>query len=186
MRGRTFFTRVSLLLLGGCTAITGASSLEISSEEASVTTGDDAAAPSSTTTNGDASAPGTPDGGQTDSSTGDVSIDASPDGEGGSSGPITETFEDSLSAPNDRSYGPFAVQPGTSVEVKTTGSGDVDLYINFGSPATDSEYACGSSLSNAIESCKKTAPSGNSDLWVLLTAFTDTNYKLTITYQPKP
>ncbi len=96
----------------------------------------------------------------------------------------TESFSGSLTLNQTRAFGPFKVKAGGTLKASTTGSGDIDLYVKKGSPASTSSYDCKSDGSSATETCTVTA-AGNADVHVLLKGYSAGSYKLTVSYTPQ-
>ncbi len=63
------------------------------------------------------------------------------------------TYDASLTQGQLVSYGPYEVAAGGSIEVKMTGTGDADLYVKRGEPASDQIYDCRPFSGNSNESC---------------------------------
>lgn len=96
----------------------------------------------------------------------------------------TEVFSGSLSLNQTRAFGPFKLKAGATLKASTTGSGDIDLFVKRGSPASTSNYDCKSDGSSATESCSVSAV-GNTDVHVLLKGYSAGSYKLTVSYTPQ-
>lgn len=113
-------------------------------------------------------------------------------GAGSDSGPCaaqTQTFTNQQVAKNEQKlYPPFAVTPGTQLEVKMTGagaaSGDPDLYIQFGQAPTRSSggYACRPYLTGAEETCALDVPAGKTQAFVMAHGFSAGSYNLSVTH----
>ena len=113
-------------------------------------------------------------------------------GAGSDSGPCaaqTQTFTNQQVAKNEQKlYPPFAVTPGTQLEVKMTGavaaSGDPDLYIQFGQAPTRSSggYACRPYLTGAEETCALDVPAGKTQAFVMAHGFSAASYNLSVTH----
>jgi bacterial leucyl aminopeptidase len=99
-------------------------------------------------------------------------------------GPVTETFSGSVSQGENKHYGPFSVEPGSTFTAQITGSGDADLYVKFGSPPTTSSYNCRPYLNGSNETCNLTVPSGQTEAYVMVRGYTSATYTLTVTYTP--
>jgi len=94
---------------------------------------------------------------------------------------LTVTHSGSLALNEWKTFGPYAVRPGTTLEATTTGTGDIDLYVATSGTASDTNYACRSWTSTANETC--TVP-GTTATSVALHGFTAGTYTLTIKYTP--
>ncbi len=95
---------------------------------------------------------------------------------------LTQTAAGNLAAGAAKNIGPISVQPGTSFEVVMTGSGDPDLYVNFGSAPTATSYACRPYLDGANESCLLTVPASAVTAYVTVVGYSASTYSLTIKY----
>jgi vibriolysin len=84
----------------------------------------------------------------------------------------------SLRQGKSASFGPFTVKAGTTVTVKTGGSGDVDLYVQTGSKPTESKYLCASKEADANEQCQVTIPAGATRLYALVVAREASDYQI--------
>jgi leucyl aminopeptidase len=95
-----------------------------------------------------------------------------------------EVFKGSLALNQRKSFGPFKVKAGGSFKASTVGSGDVDLYVKIGGPASDGSYDCKSDGASSTESCsvKLTA---NGDVYVQLLGYKVSNYRLDVSYTPQ-
>ncbi|MCV2359015.1 M20/M25/M40 family metallo-hydrolase [Paucibacter sp. TC2R-5] len=96
----------------------------------------------------------------------------------------TENFSGSLALNQTQSFGPFKLASGGSLKASTTGSGDIDLFVKRGGPASTSSYDCKSDGSTATESCSLGA-TVNSDVYVLLKGYSAGTFKLTVSYTPQ-
>lgn len=97
----------------------------------------------------------------------------------------TMTFSNqSVRRGEEKTYPPIAVKPGSMLTVTMTGSGDPDLYVNFGSAALRSRggYACRPYLTGAEERCALDVPSTGSSVHMLVYGFAASNYTLRVDY----
>ena len=67
--------------------------------------------------------------------------------------------------------GSIAVQPGQSLSVVMTGSGDPDLFVKFGSQPTASSYDCRPYQTGAAETCSLTVPAGQTQAFLAVNAY---------------
>ena len=88
----------------------------------------------------------------------------------------------SVAASANKNYGPYSVAPGTVFDVKMTGTGDADLYVNFGSAPTTSTYACRPYLTGSTESCSLTVPASASSAYIMVRGYSAATFSLVITY----
>ncbi|MFP2912522.1 M57 family metalloprotease [Pyxidicoccus sp. 3LFB2] len=96
--------------------------------------------------------------------------------------PVTETKTGSVAASANVNYGPFTVVAGSTFKVAMTGTGDPDLYVQFGSAPTTSSYACRPYLSGAAETCEVTVPAGSTSAYIMVRGFSQASFSLTINY----
>jgi len=96
----------------------------------------------------------------------------------------TETFSGSLTLNQTRSFGPFKLKAGGTLKASSSGTGDIDLFVKKGAPASSSSYDCKSDGSTASESCSVNS-TANTDVYVLLKGYTAGSYKLTVSYTPQ-
>jgi hypothetical protein len=184
--GLRFATRALPLVLTGCTVLSGLATLEGERRQA-----DD---PSQRSLDGpDASSPLA-----SDASTGTVpkppksGNDANgdlddPDGAPleADAGTVTLTFTKTLVENQRELYGHFRAKGGTAVEATTTGSGDPDLYLRFNAAATDYDFDCESDRSGADERCRRRVPANGADVHLMVLAWDNCSYTLTLTYVPE-
>jgi len=116
---------------------------------------------------------------------------AAPATGGGTSGtPKTESFAGQSVAKNaQKSYGPFAVTPGTPLEVRMGGSaatGDPDLYVRFDQPPVVRSYDCRPYLDGPAEVCAITVPANASRVFVMVRGYEQGTYDLQVTHTPPP
>lgn len=185
---RRLVARIAPLLLGGCTALSGVTAFEVDEgpNEAAQTAREEereAGAKPPKLSNEDG---GSSTAGEDDAGASSAGADAGADAGGGEAGgaPITVTFNDSLAVDDLKDYGPFVAAPGTKVTARTTGSGDPDLFLRFGGPATFGQSDCVSDSADATEFCQRTVPAGKPDVHVRVYGFESCSYTLTITYTP--
>ncbi len=103
-------------------------------------------------------------------------------------GPKTETFTGQSVAKNEeKTYGPFAVVPGTLVEVVMHGEanpGDPDLYVRFNQDPTTTAYDCRPYLSGAEEKCALDVPTNGTAVHVKVRGYSAAHFNLTVTHTP--
>jgi hypothetical protein len=76
----------------------------------------------------------------------------------------------------------IAVNAGEGFTVQMSGSDDADLYVNFGSQATTSTYACRPYAGGSAEECALTVPAGATQAFVSVQGYAATsNFQLAIT-----
>jgi hypothetical protein len=105
------------------------------------------------------------------------------DGEEASPG-APSSFSDSgrLREGEQHHLDPVEVQPGTSVTVTMTGSGDADLYVRFAGAPTRRRYDCRPYLETADEECQLTVPDSASQLFVMIDGYTASSYEVEASY----
>ncbi|MCC6807554.1 MAG: pre-peptidase C-terminal domain-containing protein [Deltaproteobacteria bacterium] len=74
----------------------------------------------------------------------------------------------------------LAVTAGQNLKVTTTGTGDGDLFIQFGSAPTASSKACSSEGSSSTESCEVTVPAGATKAFVSILGYSAATVEVTI------
>ena len=99
----------------------------------------------------------------------------SSDNNNGTTLPINQSLN--LSRGQWQHFGPFNVAG--KVNASTSGSGDADLYINLGTPATTQSYTCQSITPTATESCE----GSGQNLYVSVYGYSQTNVNINITEQ---
>lgn len=118
-----------------------------------------------------------------------VTIQCAVDSTAGPAGtPTTEALTGQSVAKNaQKTYGPYAVAPGTPFEASMGGSaasGDPDLYVRFGGAATVNLYDCRPYLEGPVEVCAVTVPSNASQAFVMVRGYEQGTYDLRITRTP--
>ncbi|MBX7097969.1 MAG: pre-peptidase C-terminal domain-containing protein [Myxococcaceae bacterium] len=71
--------------------------------------------------------------------------------------------------------GSFPVTAGQSMKVIMSGSGDADLYVNFGAQPTEALYACRPYESGTSETCELTVPAGATAAFVSVQGYADSS-----------
>lgn len=95
-----------------------------------------------------------------------------------------EAFKGSLALNESKSFGPFKVGAGGKLKASTIGTGDVDVYVKIGAPASSSSYDCKSDGGSSTESCSVNVPS-NADVYVQLIGYKASTYRLDLSYKPQ-
>jgi hypothetical protein len=88
-----------------------------------------------------------------------------------------------VAAGQNLDYGYADVVPGSDFRaVLSGGTGDADLYVNFGAPATTSSYACRPYRTGNEETCALKVPSTATRAYVMVRGYTAASYNLSLTY----
>ncbi|MGC4123082.1 MAG: M57 family metalloprotease [Myxococcales bacterium] len=88
----------------------------------------------------------------------------------------------SVAKSGSKYYGPYNVTAGTVLDVTMTGTGDADLYVNFGAKPTTTTYACRPYLDGTAESCSLTVPTGATTAYIMVKGYVASTFSLVITY----
>ena len=91
----------------------------------------------------------------------------------------------SLPAGRSQAYSPLALAGGTELEVDTTGTGDIDLYVRFGASPTLSRFDCRPLAAGSTENCTLTVPSGGADAYITVDARAASAYELSVRFTPQ-
>ncbi len=86
-----------------------------------------------------------------------------------------------------KAYGPYAVAPGTPLEVSIGGAaatGDPDLYVRFGAAPTALSYDCRPYVDGPVETCAVTVPATASKVFVMVRGYDQGTYDLKVTRTP--
>ncbi len=76
----------------------------------------------------------------------------------------------------------FAVVAGQKARVVMSGTGDVDLFVKFGSQPTSEAYDCRPYATGSSELCELTVPAGMTAMYVSLNGYAETsNFDLSVT-----
>ncbi|MBB5018542.1 leucyl aminopeptidase [Chitinivorax tropicus] len=111
-------------------------------------------------------------------------VELGSDGVGGGGGGEVRTISDpnvSLARNASKSYGPFQALGGTTFRADITGTGDADLYVRIGGPASTSQYNCRPYRSGSAETCIVNIPN-SSDVYIMVRGYAAAVYSLTGTY----
>lgn len=101
---------------------------------------------------------------------------------GGTGTATTENFSATVAQSGSKSYGPFAVVPGTNFRAVLSGTGDADLYVRFGAAPTASTFACRPYLDGSAEECNLTVPSTATTAYIAVNGYTASTFSLSVTY----
>jgi hypothetical protein len=96
--------------------------------------------------------------------------------------PVSTTVSGSVAQGQNANHGPYSVVAGTTFKVVMSGSGDPDLYVQFGAAPTLSSYACRPYLNGAAETCDIPVPAGQTTAYILVNGYTAGSYSLAINY----
>lgn len=94
----------------------------------------------------------------------------------------TESQTGSLSQGATKTYGAYAVKPGTTFSVVMTGTGDPDLYVRWNSAPTTTAYNCRPYLDGPNEQCNLTVPSTATSAYVMVRGYTAATYSLSLSW----
>lgn len=97
---------------------------------------------------------------------------------------VTETITGSVGWRDTNQLGSFDAKAGTQITVKMTGTSDADLYMNFGSAPTKSNWDCRPYESGSNETCSLTVPSNGADAFLMVYGYSwrTSNYTINVTY----
>ena len=99
--------------------------------------------------------------------------------------PATTVVKSGSVAQDERiQFGPFAVATGSVFEAVMSGTGDPDLYVNFGEAPTFSKYICRPYLDGADETCSLDVPAGKTEAFLMIRGYRAGDYQLTISHTP--
>jgi serine protease len=108
----------------------------------------------------------------------------------GGTQPQTESFNaQTVAREEEKRYGPFAVQPGSPLEVNiggATASGDADLYVRFDQQPRVRAFDCRPFLDASREVCSLTVPSNASRVFLMVRGFTAATFDLQVTRVAPP
>lgn len=98
----------------------------------------------------------------------------------------TEPFvAQSVAKDAQQSYGPFAVTPGSPLEVMMGGggsTGDPDLYVRFAAAPKVNAFDCRPFTDGPAETCSLTVPAGATKAFVMVRGFAAGTYDLRVTH----
>jgi serine protease len=98
----------------------------------------------------------------------------------------TEPFAaQSVAKDKEKPYGPFAVTPGSPLEVVMGGAaatGDPDLYVRFAGAPKVNAFDCRPFTNGPAETCSLTVPTGASNAFVMVRGYAAGTYDLRVTH----
>lgn len=94
--------------------------------------------------------------------------------------PSSGAADGSVRAGQEQRYRAIEVLPGTAFRVETTGTGDADLYVRFGSAPTTRAYDCRPYRADSHETCELTVPAGERQAHVMVRGYTDASYRIEV------
>ncbi|MBI5548556.1 MAG: matrixin family metalloprotease [Deltaproteobacteria bacterium] len=97
-------------------------------------------------------------------------------------GTTSETVNATVAKGGSKSFGPYAVVPGTVFSVVMSGSGDPDLYVRFGAAPTSSAWDCRPYTDGAAETCSINVPAGKTTAYLMVNGYTASTFQLAIAY----
>lgn len=76
-------------------------------------------------------------------------------------------------------YQPIAVVPGSQFDVSITGTGDADLYLQFGSQPTTNRWDCRPYIDGSSESCSVDVPADEDLAYIMIRGYRAATYTVT-------
>ena len=73
-----------------------------------------------------------------------------------------------------KSFGPYPVNGGDSINVSMTGTNDADLYVRLDAEATAAEYDCRPYSNNSVETCNLKASADSNSVYIAVKGYSDT------------
>ena len=102
----------------------------------------------------------------------------------------TETIAaQSVAKDKEKPYGPFAVTPGSPLEVVMGGAGatgDPDLYVRFAAAPKVTAFDCRPFTDGPAETCSLTVPAGATKAFVMVRGYAAGTYDLRVTHTGAP
>ncbi len=96
---------------------------------------------------------------------------------GGTSKTLTATVAKSTW----KHFDPIAVVAGAPFKAVMSGTGDGDMFVNFGVAATEAVYACRPYADGSDETCDLTVPAGATQAFVSVNGYTEANVSVAVT-----
>lgn len=100
-------------------------------------------------------------------------------GTGGTSN--TTTLSATIAQGTWKHFSPITVTAGAPFKVAMTGSGDGDLYVQFGQQATTAAFACRPFADGSDETCDLTVPAGATQAFISVNGYTPSTVQLQVT-----
>lgn len=101
------------------------------------------------------------------------------------SGVRVATVQGSAARGQTRRYQPLDLQPGSTLEVRLSGTGDADLYVQLGAAPTTRSFACRSDGPTADEVCTLTVPASPTQAYLAVLGYSASTYTMTVVYTPR-
>ncbi|MEM6733989.1 MAG: PPC domain-containing protein, partial [Myxococcota bacterium] len=95
---------------------------------------------------------------------------------------VIEVFEGSIERRAVEHFGPISVLPGTQFDTAMSGTGDPDLYVQFGAPPTTSSYDCRPYRNGATEVCTLTVPPGVTEAYFMVRGYRAGTFAVEVSY----
>ncbi|PCI29253.1 MAG: peptidase M10 [SAR324 cluster bacterium] len=95
---------------------------------------------------------------------------------------VTQAFTGSLARGEIQNLDSFSVVSGTVFKAVMTGTGDLDLYVKFGSAPTTSSYNCRPYSGSSNETCSLDVPAGTTEAFVMVRGYAAGTYNMDVTY----
>ncbi|MEM6531976.1 MAG: trypsin-like serine protease [Myxococcota bacterium] len=98
---------------------------------------------------------------------------------------VTESFAGNIGRREVQEIGAFAVEPGSRFVAEMIGTGDPDLYVRFGAPASRTQFDCRPYRNGASETCDLEVPASESLVFVMVRGYRTGSYDLDVTYNAR-
>ncbi len=105
-----------------------------------------------------------------------------PDPEPGPGVPTNETATGSVAQDELAEFEPITVVSGTEFIVNMTGTGDPDLYVQFGAAPDLQSFDCRPFVEGPDEQCVLTVPEGETQAFIMVHGFTDGDFDLSVDF----
>jgi len=96
-------------------------------------------------------------------------------------GGTTKTLNATVPKSTWKHFDAVTVAAGQPLKVAMTGTGDGDLYVNFGAQATEAVYACRPYNDGSDETCELTVPAGATQAFISVNGYTEATVAVVVT-----
>lgn len=98
---------------------------------------------------------------------------------------VTEVLNGEIARGESKTFGPFAIEPGTQVFSEMSGTGDPDLIVRFDTEPSVQGHDCRPSRTGANEACALLATASQEQFYVMVYGYSSGTYRVRVTYQSR-
>ncbi len=94
----------------------------------------------------------------------------------------TTSSSGSVGQGQEAQVGSFAVVEGSTFTATMSGTGNPNLYVQFGAPPTTTSYTCRPYTNGANETCTVTVPAGATEAYVMVRGYASATYTVNVSW----